>query len=126
MIVAIGIGCRKNCSADEIIELVHDALQKADMVISDVDIMATAWVKEGAENVQNAAEAMDLPLTIVPQKECDKIANLAQTISQKVVELYAIPSVAEVAALAMAGNNPKLILPRINSKQATCAIAVGD
>ena len=125
MTIAIGIGCKRNCSVDEIIELIHTALEKADIVISEVDIMATAWVKEGAENVQNAAEAMDLPLIFVPKKECDKIANLAQTISQKVVELYSIPSVAEVSALAVTGNNPKLILPRINSNNATCAIAVG-
>ncbi len=124
MRIAIGIGCRKNCTADEIIELVHNALERADVAISEVAVLATAWVKEGAENVMHAAEAMDLPLLVIPQEKCEAVANLAQTISQKVVAIHAIPSVAETAALAAAGKNPRLILPRINSSSASCAIAV--
>ena len=124
MRVAIGIGCRKACTADEIIELVHSALEKAELTISEVSVLATAWVKEGAENVMHAAEAMDLPLLIIPKEKCEAVADLAQTISAKVVSLHAIPSVAETAALATAGKNPKLLLPRINSASATCAIAI--
>jgi cobalt-precorrin 5A hydrolase len=121
--IAIGIGCKKDCTAEEIIELVYFALEKAEILISEVAIMATAWVKNGAENVLHAAEALDLPLLVIPQEKCASVANLAQTISKKVVALHAIPSVAETAALAAAGKNPRIILPRINSSAATCAIA---
>lgn len=123
MRIAVGVGCRLGCSVDEIIELVHVALEKADIAISEVAVLATAWVKEGAENVLHAADALDLPLLIIPQEKCEAVASLAQTISEKVVALHAIPSVAETAALAAAGRNAALILPRINSAAATCAIA---
>lgn len=126
MRMAIGIGCRKDCSADEIIELVHKALEQSDVTISEINIMATAWMKEGAEPVMHAAEALDLPLVVIPQARCDEVANLAQTVSQKVVELFAVPSVAEVAALAAAGKNPELVCRRVSSSAATCAIAVGE
>ena len=123
MRIAIGIGCRKNCSAEEIIELVYAALEKTDVNISDVSVLATAWMKDGAENVMQAAEALVLPLIVVSQEKCTAMAEFAQTISQKVVSMHAIPSVAEVSALAAAGKNSKLILPRTNSANATCAIA---
>ncbi|MEQ1789223.1 MAG: cobalamin biosynthesis protein [Rickettsiales bacterium] len=123
--ITIGVGCRKECSAEEIIELVHEALEKSDITISEVAVLATAWVKEGAEPIIHAAEALDLPLVVISQEKCEEMTNLAETISQKVVDLFAIPSVAEVAALATAGKNPRLICARINSAAATCAIAVG-
>lgn len=126
MRVAIGVGCRKECSAEEIIELVHQALEKSDVAISDVAVLATAWAKDKAESIMYAAEALDLPLVVIPQEKCVDMSNLAETVSQKVVELFAVPSIAEVAALAAAGKNPKLICARINSSSATCAIAAGD
>jgi cobalt-precorrin 5A hydrolase len=124
--VAIGIGCRNECFAAEIIELIHVALEKSGVTISDVGIMATAWSKEGAEAIINAADALDLPLVVIPQAKCDEMINLAQTVSQKVVDLFAIPSVAEVAALAAAGKEPRLLCPRVTSKAASCAIAIGN
>lgn len=126
MRIAIGIGCRKECSPEEIIELVHKTLEKSDMTISEIATMATAWAKEGAMSIIHAAEAMDLPLVVIPQEKCAEVASMAETISQKVVELFAIPSVAEVAALAAAGKNPKLVCTRVSSAAASCAIAVGD
>ncbi len=125
-IIAIGIGCRKECFVGEIIELIHDALEKADITISDVKTLATAWVKEGAEAIEHAAEALDLPLIVIPKEKCDEVSGLAETVSEKVVELFAIPSVAEVSALAAAGKKPHLICTRISSQTATCAIAMGE
>lgn len=126
MRMAIGIGCRKDCSVAEIIELVHTALGKSGVVIADVAIMSTAWMKEGAEAIVNAADAMDIPLVIIPKEKCEEISGSVQTISQKVVELFSVPSVAEAAALAAVGKGARLICPRINSVSATCAIAVGE
>ncbi len=124
--IAIGIGCRKECYVSEIIELVHEALEKTDITISDVGIMATSWAKEGAEVIIHTADALDLPLVVISKEKCEEMSGLAETISEKVVELFAIPSVAEVSALAAAGKNPRLICPRISSSAATCAIAIGD
>ncbi len=124
--IAIGIGCRKDCYIAEIIDLVHEAMDKCDITISDVAVMATAWMKEGAEVIANTAEALDLPLVIIPKERCDEMSGLTETKSEKVVELFAIPSVAEAAALAAAGRDPKLICARVSSPSATCAIAMGQ
>lgn len=124
--IVIGIGCRKQCYVGEIIELVHTALEKSDIAISDVAVIATPWVKNDAEPIIHTAEALDLPLVVIPRERCEEVANLAQTVSQKVVELFALPSIAEVAALAAAGRNPRLVCARITSGGASCAIAIGD
>ena len=121
--IAVGVGCHRDCSTEEIIELVYASLEKTNVNISDVSVLATAWMKDDAENVMQAAEAMVLPLIVVSQEKCAAMAEFAETISQKVISMYAIPSVAEVAALAAAGKNSKLILPRTKSANATCAIA---
>lgn len=123
--IAIGIGCRKECYVAEIIELVHVVLEKSDLIISDVAVISTAWVKEGAEQIIHAAEALDVPLVVIPQERCDEVANLAETVSQKVVELFSVPSIAEVAALAAVGKNPRLLCARVSSAAASCAIAIG-
>ena len=124
--IAIGIGCRKECYVAEIIDLIHTALEKSDIIISEVAVIATAWAKDEAGAIINAADALDLPLVVIPREKCEEVANMAETVSQKVVELFAVPSVAEVAALAAAGKNPKLLCARVNSASATCAIAIGD
>ncbi len=124
--IVIGVGCRKECFASEIIELVHVAMEKSNITISDVEIMSTAWVKEGALPIIHAAEALDLPLVVIPKERCEAMINLAETVSEKVVELFAVPSIAEVAALAAAGKNPKLLCARVSSQSVTCAIAVGE
>lgn len=124
--IAIGVGCRKDCYVGDIIELVHVALNKCDITISEVGVMATAWMKEGAEVIVHAAEALDLPLVVIPKEKCDELSGLAQTQSEKVIELFAVPSVAEVAALAAAGKNARLICPRVTSQTASCAIAISE
>lgn len=124
--VVVSISCRNQCYVGEIIELVHTALEKSNITISDVSIIATPWVKEGAEPVIHTAEALDFPLVVIPKERCEEIANLAHDAAQKVVELFAVPAVVEVAALAAAGKNPRLLCARVTSGGASCAIAIGD
>jgi cobalt-precorrin 5A hydrolase len=124
--IAIGVGCRKDCYVAEIIELVHVVLEKSNLTISDIGVMATGWMKEDAEVIIHAAEALDLPLMIIPKEKCDAMSGLAETKSEKVIELFAIPSVAEVAALAAVGKNARLICPRISSALASCAVAISE
>ncbi len=124
--IVIGISCRKQCFVGEIIELVHVALEKSDIAISEVSIIATPWAKNDAETIIHAAEALDLPLVVIPKERCEEVANLAQVVSQKVVELFAVPSIAEVAAMAASGKKPRLLCASITAGGASCAIAVGD
>lgn len=124
--IAIGIGCRKDCYVAEIIELVHVALNKCDITISDVSVMAAAWTKEEAEAIFHAADALDIPLLIIPKEKCDEISGLSETKGEKVVELLAIPADCEVAALAAVGKNAKLICSRITLPTASCAVAMSN
>lgn len=118
--IAIGIGCRKNCGSAEIIDLIHRASLSAGVPIVGARLFTIA-AKQGEAGLIEAASALDLPLIFLP------VGALAQiepaTRSDRVTALFGIPSVAEASALAGAGPGAQLFGPRIASASATCAIA---
>ena len=69
---------------------------------------------------------LDMPLTFLPREALAAQMEHVQTKSLKAERLYGLASISEAAALAGAGAGAKLILPRIASANATCAIAVSE
>jgi cobalt-precorrin 5A hydrolase len=51
------------------------------------------------------------------------VAGGARSCSSRIEDLYGLPSVAETAALAGAGQGATLLVPRRSCPTATCAIA---
>lgn len=70
------------------------------------------------------AAALGVPLVLVPRAELEAAGARVQTRSERVLEMTGVPSVAEAAALAAAGPQARLIVPRIAARTATCALAV--
>ena len=63
---------------------------------------------------------------VLPQmRELVLAAERAKTVSMRSLAAKGLPSVAETAALAAAGRSARLIVPRVATKEATCAIAIG-
>ncbi|SHE89360.1 cobalt-precorrin 5A hydrolase [Kaistia soli DSM 19436] len=126
MIVA-GIGCRKGAPQQDILAAIAQALQAAMLSPDRLDLIATAAEKGGEEGIAAAAAAFGCPLVLVPPGELKIAGEKAVTRSERVVALFAVPSVAEAAALAAAGDGAQLVAPRRVAGMATCAIAVsGD
>lgn len=126
MKITLGIGCRKHCSADEIVTLIRSALKECGMAVSDVSVIASAWMKADEGGIARAAATLGLPLVFISKSYLEAVADLALTRSEHVMSLHGVPSVAETSALAAAGKNPRLIRPRQVSAQAACAIACGE
>ena len=103
MIVA-GVGCRKGASADDIGAVIGDALARAGVSATALDLIAAPELKRGERGIVVAAAALGVPLVLVPRA--------------------GVPSVAEAAALAAAGPQARLIVPRIAARTATCALAM--
>jgi len=122
--IAIGLGCRKNCSGGEIAALVRGALAQIE-AIGDTALF-TVWDKKDEAGMVEAAALLAMPLTFLPRAAL--AANMAdvQTRSLKAERLYSLASISEASALAGAGRGARLILPRIASAHATCAIAVSE
>ena len=115
MIVA-GVGCRKGASADDIGAVIGDALARAGFPVTAL--------KRGERGIVVAAAALGGPLLLIPKAELEAAGARAQTRSERVLALTGLPSVAEAAALAAAGPQARLVVPRIAAGTATCALAV--
>ncbi|WP_315779790.1 MULTISPECIES: cobalamin biosynthesis protein [unclassified Bradyrhizobium] len=124
--IALGIGCRRNASSDDVDAVVAQALAAAGLAAGDIAVVATAADKLDESGVTEAAMRLRRPLRGIGIADLAAVAELAVTRSDLVQRLKGVPSVAETAALAAAGRNARLILPRLANACATCAIAQGD
>jgi cobalt-precorrin 5A hydrolase len=119
--VAIGVGCRKGCSADTIEALVRQALGD---VASFAPIgLFTLIDKQGEAGLTEAANRLGLGVTYLSREALRDRADDTKTRAPNAEKQFGVPSVAEAAALAGAGPASVLIVPRIAQDGATCAIA---
>lgn len=122
-LIAAGIGCRKGCAGEDIVRLVQLALEKSGFDVTDLTGLFAPAFKQAETGLAEAADVLNLPLVLVPDAALQAADGTSATRSERVVALTGLGSVAEAAALAGAGQGARLILPRIASKTATCAIA---
>jgi len=119
MIVA-GVGCRRDCPAEEVVALVRRALAIARCEASALAVPAFRADEPGP---RLAAKALQLPLAIVDGAALAAAQPRCLTHSTRAAEATGFASVAEAAALAAAGPGATLLLPRIAGTRATCALA---
>jgi cobalt-precorrin 5A hydrolase len=121
-LIAIGVGCRKGASSEAIVALVRRALAQAGSRGGDQRLF-TSEDKHGETNLARAAGALGLELNFLARSRLLVEAARAVTRSERVERLIGLPGLAETAALAGAGRGGELIVARIASDGATCAIA---
>jgi cobalt-precorrin 5A hydrolase len=121
-LIAIGIGCREAATGDAIVALVRDALAKAGTRAGKPRLF-TIESKRGAANVAAAAAALGWELSFLDRAQLQAQVSRAMTRSERVARHIGLPSVAETAALAGAGEGGRLVVPRLAADGATCAIA---
>jgi len=125
MIVA-GIGCRKGTTAQEIDAAIDAALAEAGQPREALSCIATSDGKGAEAGIIEATAGRGLRLVLVKPAELEAAGPRTQSSSPRVKELFGVPSVAEAAALAAAGPDAALLVPRIVVGPATCAIAAAD
>ncbi|MCX8255161.1 MAG: cobalamin biosynthesis protein [Beijerinckiaceae bacterium] len=121
-VIAIGVGCRSGCDADEIVALVEDTLamlptRRKALGLYSID------ARRGEAGLADAASRLGLPLVFLAAEALQRFSDGAQTISPRVDRIHGLPSVAETAALAGVGDDAVLLVTRRASARATCAIA---
>lgn len=121
--IALGIGCRRNASAEEIEAVIAQALGAASLSIAAVSVIATEHDKADEPGLIEAARRLGRPLRGIVVDELAKMSDLVATRSARVQQLKGVPSVAETAALAAIGRGGRLIVARVASAAATCALA---
>jgi cobalamin biosynthesis protein CbiG len=110
--ITAGIGCRKGCSAAEIVALIQSAGQP--------DCLAAPDFKRGEPGLLQAAASLGLTLHFVSGADIAAAQPHCLTRSAAVERATGHASIAEAAALAHGGT---LLGPRLASANATCALA---
>ncbi|MCJ2123979.1 cobalamin biosynthesis protein [Methylobacterium sp. J-077] len=119
-----GIGFRRGTDADEIAALITRALGAVGAARADLVAIATAADRATEPSIRQAAAQYGLapcPVEAAALEACD--AKIV-TRSARIERLRGVGSLAEAAALAAAGPESRLALPRIASAGATCALAI--
>ncbi len=122
MIVA-GVGFRRGVEADEIVALVERALEHASLTHNALSRLATVEALATLPAFREAVRRLGVVATPVAQAALLAAAPYVRTQSPRSIAAHGVGSVAEAAALAAAGPYPQLILERIASGSATCALA---
>ena len=120
--IAIGIGCRKDCPAEDIVALVREAMALLPPQ-AEAAVLFSIADKVGEPGLAQAAAMLRLPISFLDRAVLKLVAGRAQSGSRRVEAMFGLPSVAETAALAGAGRGAVLLVSRRASPTATCAIA---
>jgi cobalt-precorrin 5A hydrolase len=122
MIVA-GIGCRHDCSAQKIVNLVREAEARAGVAAT---CLAVPEFKQNESGLLAAAIRLGIALHWIDSASMAAAQARCPTRSATVAHHVGYVSVAEAAALAAVGPFGRLLLPRIAAASATCALASGN
>ncbi len=122
MIVA-GFGCRKGTSAQALLTALDAACGRAGISRESVAMLATGEIKRHEAGLIELAARLSLPLYAADETSLKKAEGRSRTVSQRSLMHTSTPSLSETAALAVAGEGSKLIVARMISGGATCALA---
>jgi cobalamin biosynthesis protein CbiG len=118
-----GIGCQRNCSAEDILAVIKHACAAAER---QVDRLAAPDFKSHEAGLRLAAQRLGLPLILIDTAALSAVQGSCVTRSSRAARVFGVASIAEGCALAVAGANKRLLLPRITYGAATCALAEAD
>ena len=121
--IIAGVGFRHAVEAQEIAALVARALAQAALPPSALSGLATVAALAQLSAFHEAAEALGVPALAVARASLDEAAPRIRTRSARALAAHGVGSVAEAAALGAAGPASALVLARITSAGATCALA---
>ena len=121
MIVA-GIGCRRDVSAADVAAALDWALCEAGLTSRDLGCIATAAAKCDETGISDTAAARGVRFVLVSPSDLVAAGRRCVSHSDSAMAAVGVPSVAEAAALAVAGNQGRLLMPRIVRGAVTCAL----
>jgi cobalt-precorrin 5A hydrolase len=125
--IVVGLGARKDSTADSIIQAVDTSLQRLGIPLSSVNFFATVDIKRSSKPMVEAVERLGAPLEFLSVDALRSVSysDLSPD-SAMVQEKIGVGGVCERAALLIAGKNSKLLLKKTKLNGVTVAIAEGE
>ncbi len=122
-LLALGVGCVRGASLDALQSSVERALSEAGLAREAVALVATIDLKEAEPAVCELAALLGVPVRLFSADELQALEPRLKHPSQAVRRAVGVAGVAEAAALAAAGPEAKLILPKRIGPGVTLAVA---
>ena len=122
-VLALGIGCERGCSAEEIAGLAHDTLAEAGLAAGAVAAIVSIELKAGEPGIHALAQSLGVPARFFSAERLLAETDRLTVRSEAAYRATGCWGVAEGAALAATGPEGTLVLTRRQSRRATCALA---
>ncbi|WP_026986160.1 precorrin-3B C(17)-methyltransferase [Fodinicurvata fenggangensis] len=122
-VLALGVGCERDCPPEELEELVEETLQQAGLAREAIALVVSVDLKMDEVAVHHLARRLDVPARFLTpgrlEAETPRLANPSDLVFREV----GCHGVAEAAALAAVGSQGALEVTKHKSRGATCAVA---
>jgi cobalt-precorrin 5A hydrolase/precorrin-3B C17-methyltransferase len=122
----LGVGCSRNCPAEELDGLVAELLSDAGVASGALAAIATADLKADEPAMNALAAKFNVPLRLFTAAELDAETPRCATSSDVVFAEIGTHGVAENAALAAGGAAATLTEPKRKTAMGTAALAMAD
>ncbi|HEY8873776.1 MAG TPA: precorrin-3B C(17)-methyltransferase [Stellaceae bacterium] len=122
-VLALGIGCERTCPAEEIAALAHETLAEAGLAAGAVAAIVSVELKSDEPGIHALALSLGVPARFFAASRLLVETPRLTRRSEAAFRATGCWGVAEGAALAAAGPGSELVVPRKQSRRATCAIA---
>ena len=118
-----GIGCERGCSTEEIADLARSTLAEAGLAAGAVAAVVSVELKLAEPGIHALAAELGVPARFFPASRLLVETPRLSERSPAAFRATGCWGVAEGAALAAAGPDGVLVVPKRKSRRATCAIA---
>jgi len=122
-VLALGLGCARGASADEIMALVETSLAEQCLAAAAIGVVVSIELKADEPALHEITARLGVPARFFSAAELLAETPRLATPSEAVFHETGCYGVAEGAALAAVGAEGTLIVPKRKSAQATCAVA---
>ncbi len=122
--LALGVGCERDCAADELLGLVEKTLKGAKLAPESIACIASLDLKADEVAVSALAAHFGVPARFFTADELVAEEARLKNPSSVVAAEVGCPGVAEGAALASVGAAGTLLVEKHKSRRATCAVAL--
>ena len=123
--IVVGIGCRRGSSPEAISQAVRATIAASGLSVTKIDALATAAFKKTDFEIEVAARSIGLHLHHVDNQTLAAQQPGCLSRSETVEQAVGVGSVCEAAALAVAGPDARLLIPKQIREGVTCALAQG-
>ncbi|WP_338992598.1 cobalt-precorrin 5A hydrolase [Fusobacterium animalis] len=117
----LGIGCKKDTKAEDILSAIEDCLDKNNLDIKSVKKIATVDVKENEQGLIEAVKFLNLDLEIISREEIKKIQNQFKG-SDFVEKNIGVRAVSEPVALLASSSKGHFIVMKAKYNGITISI----